>query len=61
VVRSIGWGPWNGGLVTDAIGAQLQARGIGLLTIEDGARAFIDEIATGTSGAVDPVISAAVP
>ena len=59
VVRSIGWGPWNGGLVTESVGVQLRARGIGLLTIEDGGRAFLEEIAAGPSGAVDPVISAA--
>jgi NADP-dependent 3-hydroxy acid dehydrogenase YdfG/acyl carrier protein len=45
VVRAIGWGPWEGGMVTPALARQFHARGIALIPLIEGARAFVDELA----------------
>lgn len=44
VVRSIGWGPWEGGMVTPALARAFHARGIALIPLLAGARAFVDEL-----------------
>ncbi len=43
-VLSINWGPWDGGMVTDALKPLFLAEGIGLIEPEAGARFLIDEI-----------------
>ena len=60
VVRSIGWGPWEGGMVTPALARQFTARGIALIPLEGGAQRFLDEIAGSPSGRVDVVIGASL-
>ncbi|MBM4393297.1 MAG: SDR family NAD(P)-dependent oxidoreductase [Deltaproteobacteria bacterium] len=54
VVKSIGWGPWEGGMVTPALAKAFHARGIALIPLVEGARAFVDEL--GSPGAVEVVI-----
>lgn len=44
VVKAIGWGPWEGGMVTPALAAAFHARGIALIPLLAGARAFADEL-----------------
>jgi hypothetical protein len=44
VVRSIGWGPWEGGMVTPALARAFAQRGIALIPLLAGARAFVDEL-----------------
>lgn len=55
---SIGWGPWNGGMVTPALKAHFESRGVELIEPGDGARAFVDEIFSGEDGEV--VVGAAL-
>lgn len=43
-VRSIGWGPWAGGMVTTSLAAQFADRGIPLLPFDAGAAAFVTEV-----------------
>ena len=43
LVRSIGWGPWEGGMVTPELQRHFQFLGIPLLPLSAGARAFVDE------------------
>lgn len=50
-VVSIGWGPWNGGMVTPALRSHFEARGVRMLEVDDGARAFVRELCVG--GAVE--------
>jgi len=57
VVRSIGWGPWAGGMVTPSLQAHFATRGVALLGIDAGARAFVDELRSGAS-ATEVVIGA---
>jgi NADP-dependent 3-hydroxy acid dehydrogenase YdfG len=45
VVRSIAWGPWRGGMVTPHLEAHFQQRGVPLIELDAGARAFAAECA----------------
>jgi len=45
-VVSINWGPWDGGMVTEALKRQFTRRGIELIRPSEGARAFVDELCT---------------
>ncbi len=46
-VVSIGWGPWEGGMVTPALQKHFEARGVKLLSKEAGAAAFVRELGAG--------------
>lgn len=43
-VRSIGWGPWAGGMVTEALQKQFEARGIATISLAEGTRHFVREL-----------------
>ena len=47
VVKSIGWGPWEGGMVTPALAKAFHGRGIALIPLLSGAQAFADELVNG--------------
>ena len=57
LVRSIAWGPWQGGMVTPLIAERFRRRGVALIDPQDGARAFLAEL--GTDGAHTEVILSA--
>jgi acyl transferase domain-containing protein len=44
LVRSLNWGPWEGGMVTPALRAHFAEHGIPLLPEQAGARMFLDEL-----------------
>ena len=46
LVKSMNWGPWAGGMVTPALTKQFAERGVSLLSMEDGARFFVDELSS---------------
>ena len=46
-VRSIGWGPWQGGMVSPELQRHFESRGIGLIPIQEGADVFVDELTDG--------------
>lgn len=56
VVRSFGWGPWEGGMVTPALEARFAAMGVTMIPLAQGARMFVDEMVRGGSTAVDLVL-----
>jgi acyl transferase domain-containing protein len=58
VVKSIGWGPWEGGMVTPALRKQFAAMGVPLLPIDVGAQMFVAELADPPSagGAIEIVV-----
>lgn len=59
LVRSINWGPWDGGMVTPALREHFRAQGIGLIAPESGAAAFVQELdGAATAGDVEVVIGA---
>jgi malonyl CoA-acyl carrier protein transacylase len=56
VVRSLGWGPWEGGMVTPGLRAHFEARGVPLIPLAAGAQALVDELRTGPTGSVEVLI-----
>jgi malonyl CoA-acyl carrier protein transacylase len=44
VVKSLGWGPWDGGMVDPSLKAHFAARGVALIPLEAGATHFADEV-----------------
>ncbi len=43
-VVAMGWGPWDGGMVTPSLAREFQRIGVGLIPIEAGAQAVVDEL-----------------
>jgi hypothetical protein len=56
VVRSLGWGPWEGGMVTPALKAQFEALGVPLIPLRAGAQVLVDELSDGQADQVELVI-----
>jgi NADP-dependent 3-hydroxy acid dehydrogenase YdfG len=55
-VVSIGWGPWDGGMVTPSLREHFTARGVALLGVEAGAQAFVRELGASVRDGVEIVI-----
>jgi len=49
VVKSLAWGPWDGGMVTPALKEHFLAMGAPLIGLEEGARALVAELSDGAS------------
>ena len=60
VVKSLGWGPWAGGMVTAALGAHFEEMGIDLIPLEDGARMLVAEIASPQTDQVELMLGGGV-
>lgn len=55
-VRAINWGPWNGGMVTPELRARFTEAGVPLISVEDGANAFVAEALSDSDGAVEVIV-----
>jgi hypothetical protein len=44
VVKSMGWGPWEGGMVTPALRAHFEQLGVPLIPLDVGAQMLVDEV-----------------
>lgn len=55
VVKALNWGPWEGGMVTPALKKLFAERGVAVLSHQDGARHFVDELSSGADGAVQVI------
>ena len=55
-VVSIGWGPWDGGMVTPALRGHFVSRGVALLGIAAGAAAFVRELCASPGDDLEVVI-----
>ncbi|MEM1349267.1 MAG: SDR family oxidoreductase, partial [Myxococcota bacterium] len=60
VVKSLGWGPWEGGMVGPELKAMFEARGISLVGLERGSEAFVDELFEGAGVPIEVVLDGAV-
>ncbi len=61
-VLSIDWGPWAGaGMVTPELEREYARRGIGLIPMEDGVAAFIDELIRGEEADAQIILMRATP
>jgi hypothetical protein len=58
VVRAIGWGPWEGGMVTPSLKSHFQQMGVALIPLAIGAQRFVDEL-IGRSDDVTVVVGGA--
>jgi acyl transferase domain-containing protein/NADP-dependent 3-hydroxy acid dehydrogenase YdfG len=56
VVKSIGWGPWAGGMVGPSLQAHFDAIGVSLIDLATGARMFVAELCTPQHDQVDVVL-----
>jgi hypothetical protein len=55
-VKSLNWGPWDGGMVTDALRKHFAKNGVSMLGIEEGTKLFSDEILHGADGEIEIVL-----
>lgn len=55
IVKSINWGPWDGGMVSPLLKKHFEQRGVNLIPLEEGTAAFVAE-ATDMNGPVEVVI-----
>ena len=60
LVKSMGWGPWDGGMVTPSLRAHFEEQGVALLPQKLGANMLADEILHGTREDVELVLGGAV-
>jgi NAD(P)-dependent dehydrogenase (short-subunit alcohol dehydrogenase family) len=44
VIRSLNWGPWDGGMVTPGLRDHFAAKGIPIMPLQEGAAAFVREV-----------------
>jgi acyl carrier protein len=58
VVRAIGWGPWDGGMVTPSLKSHFEHMGVALIPLAAGAQRFVEEL-TCRSDATQIVIGGA--
>jgi NAD(P)-dependent dehydrogenase (short-subunit alcohol dehydrogenase family) len=56
LVKSFNWGPWDGGMVTPSLKSRFERKGVTLIPLEEGAKAFVDEILWGNPAAVEVVL-----
>ena len=50
LVRSLGWGPWEGGMVQPQLKARFEAMGVPLIPIPVGAKMLVDEVSCADRG-----------
>src|SRR5271165_1244429 len=60
LVRSLAWGPWQGGMVTPSLAAHFHRRNIPLISIDAGSRTFVRELTEPAGGAVEIVIGSSL-
>jgi NAD(P)-dependent dehydrogenase (short-subunit alcohol dehydrogenase family) len=58
LVRSIGWGPWDGGMVSPALRAHFASRGVPLISLTDGADVFADLMTGALATTVECIVGA---
>lgn len=56
VVKSINWGPWDGGLIPMALRKLMSQEGIPLISLEKGSNAFVQELVQGSPEAVEVIL-----
>ncbi len=56
VVKSIGWGPWDGGMVTPGLAAHFERLGVPLIPLDAGAAALVAECLEARTSDVDVLL-----
>jgi NAD(P)-dependent dehydrogenase (short-subunit alcohol dehydrogenase family) len=60
VVKSLGWGPWAGGMVTPALKTHFESMGVELIDLDVGARMLVDELSSPQTDQVEVVLGGGV-
>jgi acyl transferase domain-containing protein/NAD(P)-dependent dehydrogenase (short-subunit alcohol dehydrogenase family) len=60
-IKSINWGPWDGGMVSPALKKAFEHRGIPLISVKSGTRALIAEMDAASDDAIEIVIGSELP
>jgi NAD(P)-dependent dehydrogenase (short-subunit alcohol dehydrogenase family)/3-hydroxymyristoyl/3-hydroxydecanoyl-(acyl carrier protein) dehydratase len=58
---AINWGPWDGGMVTDALKREFEKRRIELIPIQAGARQMVAEMGNADGSCVEVVVGGTIP
>ena len=56
LVKSFGWGPWEGGMVTPQLKARFASLGVPMIPLAVGARMFVDEVRGAQTAEVELVL-----
>jgi len=56
LVKSLGWGPWDGGMVSPQLKAHFESMGVPLIPLEVGAKMLVDELAGSAPEQVELVL-----
>ncbi|WP_300381379.1 SDR family NAD(P)-dependent oxidoreductase [Henriciella sp.] len=59
-ITSLGWGPWDGGMVTDSLKAKFAEMGVSLIPRDAGARLFADAVLAGSACPAELVIGSEI-
>ena len=60
VVKSLGWGPWAGGMVTPALKKHFESMGVELIELDVGARMLVDELSSPQTDQVEVLLGGGV-
>jgi NAD(P)-dependent dehydrogenase (short-subunit alcohol dehydrogenase family)/aryl carrier-like protein len=55
-VLAVNWGPWAGGMVTDALAGQFKSQGVGLIGLKEGTDAFLKLIKSPVGGPAEVLV-----
>ncbi|MCE7871509.1 SDR family NAD(P)-dependent oxidoreductase [bacterium CPR1] len=59
-VAALGWGPWHGGMVHDGLAREFTRLGVGLINLEQGAQALVEEL-TASREEVEILLGSGLP
>lgn len=60
VVKALGWGPWDGGMVTPTLKAHFDEMGVSLIGLQEGANALVAELSSPQVDQVEIVLGGGV-
>lgn len=60
VVKSLGWGPWDGGMVSPSLKAHFEAMGTTLIPLDAGSRALVEELSSPQTDEIELVLGSGV-
>ncbi|MFT7598661.1 MAG: acyl transferase domain-containing protein/acyl carrier protein [Acidimicrobiales bacterium] len=60
VVKSFGWGPWDGGMVSPSLKTHFEAMGTTLIPLDAGSRMLVDELSSPQTDEVELVLGGGV-
>ena len=61
VVKSFGWGPWDGGMVSASLKVHFEAMGTTLIPLDAGSRMLVDELSSPQTDEVELVLAGGMP